>query len=51
MGYVSIGMGDCFSALLVSLMAFGLAIGDRDTFKSQAQRYLGSVSPKDLAQT
>ena len=33
MGYLSTGMGDCFSALLVSLMALWLALVDRQPFR------------------
>ena len=32
MGYVSTGMGDRFSAVLVSLMALGLALVDQKPF-------------------
>ena len=33
MGYISTEMGDCFSALLVSLMALWLALVDRNLFR------------------
>ena len=39
MGYVSTGMGDCFSAPLVSLMALWLALVDRNPFEPCFLKY------------
>ena len=33
MGYISTGMGDCFGALVVSLMALWLALVDQNPFR------------------
>ena len=41
MGYVSAGMGDCFSALLASLMALWLVLVDRNPFQPRSYMSFG----------